>query len=191
MNDYDKFIETKTRRAQSHGFEPLPITAPLFEWQAHVLRWAVRQGRAALFEDCGLGKTAQQLEWASQVCRKTGGNPKPVTKDPAKYPVDWWQEVASPVWMTVDQGRVLNRDGARDDHDERHICPLQLDVIERAVTLWSNEGDLVYSPFTGIGSEGVSALELNRRFVGSELKESYFKQACQNMQNARSQLTLF
>ena len=125
------------------------------------------------------------------VFRKPGENPKPVTKDPAKYPVDWWQEVASPVWMTVDQGRVLNRDGARDDQDEKHICPLQLDVIERAVTLWSNEGDLVYSPFTGIGSEGVSALELNRRFVGSELKESYFKQACQNMQNARSQLTLF
>jgi hypothetical protein len=74
MNDYDTFIEAKTRRAASHGFEPLPIIAPLFEWQAHVLRWAVRQGRAALFEDCGLGKTAQQLEWASQVCRKTGGS---------------------------------------------------------------------------------------------------------------------
>lgn len=74
MNDYDTFIEAKTRRAASHGFEPLPIIAPLFEWQAHVLRWAVRQGRAALFEDCGLGKTAQQLEWASQICRKTGGS---------------------------------------------------------------------------------------------------------------------
>jgi DNA modification methylase len=125
------------------------------------------------------------------VFRKPGENPMPVTKDPAKYPVDWWQEVASPVWMTVDQGRVLNRDGARDDHDEKHICPLQLDVIDRAVTLWSNEGDLVYSPFAGIGSEGVSSLELNRRFVGSELKESYFKQACQNMNNAKSQLSLF
>jgi len=74
--EYDQFIKAKTKRAESHGFEPLPIIAPLFEWQAHVLRWAVRQGRAALFEDCGLGKTAQQLEWASQVCRKTGGNAK-------------------------------------------------------------------------------------------------------------------
>jgi DNA modification methylase len=93
--------------------------------------------------------------------------------------------------MTVDQGRVLNRDGARDDQDEKHICPLQLDVIDRAVTLWSNEGDLVYSPFTGIGSEGFSAIKLNRRFVGSELKESYFKQACQNLKNAKAQLDLF
>ena len=125
------------------------------------------------------------------VFRKPGDNPKPVTKDRSRYPVDWWQEVASPVWTTVDQGRVLNKDGARDNADERHICPLQLDVIERAIELWSNEGDLVYSPFTGIGSEGVGALTLGRRFIGSELKDSYFKQACQNLQNAKSQLMLF
>lgn len=125
------------------------------------------------------------------VFKKPGENPNPVTKDPNKYPVDWWQEVASPVWMTVDQGRVLNKDGARDHADERHICPLQLDVIDRAIELWTNEGDLVFSPFTGIGSEGVGALTLNRRFVGSELKESYFNQAVQNLQNAKSQLTLF
>lgn len=124
------------------------------------------------------------------VMRKPGDNPKPVTKDKSRYPVSWWQEVASPVWMTVDQGRVLNRDGARDNADERHICPLQLDVIERAIELWTNPGDLVYSPFAGIGSEGFGALTLDRRFVGSELKDSYFKQACQNLQNAKSQLTL-
>lgn len=125
------------------------------------------------------------------VFKKKGENPKPITKDRNKYPVDWWQEVASPVWMTVDQGRVLNKDGARDNHDEKHICPLQLDVIERSIELWSNEGDLVYSPFTGIGSEGVGALSMNRQFVGSELKESYFKQACQNLKNTKSQLSLF
>jgi len=125
------------------------------------------------------------------VFRKIGDNPKPVVKDRTKYPVDWWQEVASPVWMTIDQGRVLNKEGARDHADEKHVCPLQLDVIERAVELWSNGGDLVFSPFTGIGSEGVGALTLNRRFVGSELKESYFKQAVQNLKNAKSQLSLF
>jgi DNA modification methylase len=125
------------------------------------------------------------------IFRAPGENQDPITKDPSRYPVDWWQEVASPVWMTVDQGRVLNKDGARDHADERHICPLQLDVIERAIELWSNEGDLVYSPFTGIGSEGYCALELNRRFVGSELKESYFNQAVQNLKNAKSQLSLF
>ncbi len=125
------------------------------------------------------------------VFRKPGVNAVPVVKDPNQYPVDKWQEVASPVWMTVDQGRVLNKTGARDEADERHICPLQLDVIERAVVLWSNEGEVVYSPFAGIGSEGVGALELGRRFVGCELKESYFNQAKLNLAAARSQLALF
>jgi len=124
------------------------------------------------------------------VFRAPGKNPKPITKSADDFPVSWWQEVASPVWMTIDQGNVLNKKGARDHADEKHICPLQLDVIERAVTLWSNPGDLVYSPFTGIGSEGVGALRLGRKFIGSELKESYFKQACENMQNANAQLTL-
>ncbi len=121
------------------------------------------------------------------IFRKPGENPRPVTKDPAQFPVDWWQEVASPVWMTVDQGRVLNGEGAREQQDERHICPLQLDVIERAVTLWSNPGDLVYSPFAGIGSEGYGALKLGRKFVGSELKRSYFDLACSNLNNATAQ----
>jgi len=125
------------------------------------------------------------------VFRKPGENPKPVTKSPDTFPVEMWQEYASPVWMTVDQGRVLNRDGARDHADERHICPLQLDVIDRAVLLWSNPGDLVYSPFTGIGSEGVQAVRLGRKFIGSELKHSYFSQACENLKNAKSQLELF
>jgi DNA modification methylase len=125
------------------------------------------------------------------VFRKPGENPRPVTKDPSQFPVDWWQEVASPVWMTVDQGRVLNGEGAREQADERHICPLQLDVIDRAVTLWSNPGDLVYSPFAGIGSEGYGALKLGRKFVGSELKKSYFEQACLNMKNALSQQEMF
>lgn len=124
------------------------------------------------------------------VFRKPGENPRPVTKDPAQFPVELWQEYASPVWMTIDQGNVLNRDGARDAEDEKHICPLQLDVIERAIALWSNPGDLVYSPFTGIGSEGYQALKMGRRFVGSELKESYFHQACANMKQATAQTTL-
>lgn len=125
------------------------------------------------------------------VFRAPGENPRPITKRKEDgYSVDWWQEVASPVWMTVDQGNVLNRDGARDHADEKHICPLQLDVIERAVQLWSNPGDVVYSPFTGIGSEGYQALKMDRQFVGSELKESYFRQACRNLENAKAQLEL-
>lgn len=125
------------------------------------------------------------------VFKAPGKNPKPVVKNANDYPVSWWQEVASPVWMTVDQGNVLNKNGAKDHKDEKHICPLQLDVIERAVTLWSNPGDLVYSPFTGIGSEGYKSIQLGRKFIGSELKESYFNQACQNLTNANAQLSLF
>ena len=71
--NYDDFIKTKVKRVLPHGFEPQPITAPLFDWQRHVTEWAIRQGRAALFEDCGLGKTLQQLEWSRQVAEHTGG----------------------------------------------------------------------------------------------------------------------
>jgi DNA modification methylase len=115
----------------------------------------------------------------------------PVTHDPAEFTLDLWQKVASPVWFDVDQTRTLNVRQARDSQDEKHLCPLQLDVIERAITLWSNPGDLVASPFTGIGSEGVSALRLGRRFVGAELKPSYFKHACRNLIDATAQVDLF
>ena len=125
------------------------------------------------------------------VFRAPGDCVTPVTKDGSKYPVSWWQEVASPVWMTVDQGRVLNGECAREQADERHICPLQLDVIERAIELWSNPDDLVFSPFTGIGSEGYGALSLGRKFVGSELKKSYAEQACANLRNLKQQDLLF
>lgn len=84
----------------------------------------------------------------------------------------------------------MNGEGARDHDDEKHICPLQLDVIDRAVTLWSNPGDVVYSPFAGIGSEGYESLKLGRKFIGSELKASYFKQACENLKVARAQMSL-
>jgi hypothetical protein len=115
----------------------------------------------------------------------------PVTHDPSEFTLDLWQKVASPVWFDIDQTRTLNVRQARDSQDEKHLCPLQLDVIERAITLWSNPGDLVASPFTGIGSEGVSALRLGRRFVGAELKPSYFKHACRNLVDATAQADLF
>jgi len=103
-----------------------------------------------------------------------------------KYSHHVWQKYASPVWMDIRQSNTLQYRSARDQKDEKHICPLQLDVIERAIRLWSNEGDLVYSPFTGIGSEGYVALQMGRLFIGSELKESYFKQAIKNLKNARN-----
>ena len=116
--------------------------------------------------------------------RKPGDNPEPVTKTPEGFPVGLWQRYASPVWMDINPSDTLQYRSAREHEDERHICPLQLDVIRRAVKLWSNPGDLVLSPFAGIGSEGVVSIEEGRRFVGMELKGSYYGQACRNLANA-------
>jgi DNA modification methylase len=119
------------------------------------------------------------------------GEETPVTHTPDDFPLDLWQRVASPVWFDIDQTRTLNVRQARDSQDEKHLCPLQLDVIERAVALWSNPGDLVASPFTGIGSEGVVALQMGRRFIGAELKPTYWKHACRNLRDATAQADLF
>jgi hypothetical protein len=118
--------------------------------------------------------------------RKPGDNPERVTHTPEDFPVQLWQNYASPVWMDINPSETLQFRSAREHNDERHICPLQLEVIRRALKLWTNPGDVVFSPFTGIGSEGYCALQSGRRFVGAELKESYFKQACLNLARARS-----
>lgn len=136
--------------------------------------------------------------------RKPGRNPEPVMAcfdryigegaepDRSKYTTDYdprnwysievWQRYASPVWMDIDPSDTLQKSSAREDADERHVAPLQLPVIRRCVDLWSNPGDVVLSPFAGIGSEGVVALEMGRRFVGVELKRSYFDQAARNLE---------
>ena len=121
------------------------------------------------------------------VFRKPGENARPIAHDPAGFPVSQWQEWASPVWTTVRQTRVLDVAGARAAEDEKHVCPLQLDVIERAIRLWSNPGDVVFSPFAGIGSEGWAAVRLGRRFVGTELKPQYFRQAVRHLAAAAAE----
>jgi DNA modification methylase len=121
------------------------------------------------------------------VFRKTPADEKTADKvghDAREFPVDLWQQWASPVWMDIDQTDVLNVRIARDDKDEKHLCPLQLDLIDRAIRLWSNPGDVVLSPFMGVGSEGWGALRAGRKFVGIELKEAYFKQAVKNLSDA-------
>jgi DNA modification methylase len=140
--------------------------------------------------------------------RKPGKNPEPVTHphgfdrwigpserepkaarklDPAvnKYSHYVWQNYASPVWFDIDPGDTLQKKSARDEDDSRHICPLQLTVIRRAVELWSNPGDVVLSPYAGIGSEGYVSLQEGRRFVGAELKDTYYRQAVANLKNAK------
>lgn len=118
--------------------------------------------------------------------RKPGENPKRVTKTEDGFPVGVWQRYASPVWMDINPSNTLQFRSAREHEDERHICPLQLDVIQRAVELWTNPGDLVLSPFAGIGSEGYVALQNGRRFIGAELKRSYWQQACANLAQAKA-----
>ena len=105
-----------------------------------------------------------------------------VSDHPTKVlPVMLWQKYASPIWDDIEQGRTLNRMPARDENDEKHMCPLQLDVIERCIHLWTNPGDLIFSPFTGIGSEGYCAVKMGRRFIGSELKPQYWDLAVENI----------
>jgi DNA methylase len=125
------------------------------------------------------------------VFRKPGENAEPVEQRPENFPVSQWQQWASPVWMDINQTNTLNVRMAKDGADEKHLCPLQLDLIERAVTMWSNPGDVVLSPFMGIGSEGVTALKLHRRFIGIELKPSYFKHAARYLDASERQDDMF
>jgi DNA modification methylase len=115
--------------------------------------------------------------------RKLGDNPEPVSHTNETFPVQSWQKYASPVWMDIDPSDTLQYRSAREHDDERHICPLQLEVIRRCLRLWSNPGDNVLSPFAGIGSEGYVALQEGRRFVGCELKRSYYEQAARNLES--------
>jgi len=112
--------------------------------------------------------------------RKPGENAEPIIHDNRNYPVEKWQKVASPVWMDIRQSNTLQKDSVREDEDEKHICPLQLDVIERCLELWTNPGDLVFDPFAGIGSTLYQALIMGRKAYGIELKKSYYDQAVEN-----------
>jgi DNA modification methylase len=142
--------------------------------------------------------------------RKPGDNEEPIRagiSDKYENPNGWitseeWIEWAAPVWYRqtkhypggIRETDVLNVACARETDDERHLCPLQLGVIERAVKLWSNPGDTVFSPFMGIGSEGYGAVNLHRNFIGIELKRSYFETAVSNIEQAindRDRDTLF
>ena len=116
--------------------------------------------------------------------RKPGENPRPISHTKEEFPVERWLRYASPVWMDIVAGQTLQRTSAREHADEKHIVPLQLEVIRRALELWTAPDDLVCSPFAGIGSEGYVALDLGRRFLGVELKRSYWKQAGANLRAA-------
>ena len=142
-----------------------------------------------------LGLLHKQIKKDSTMCRqgipdylvtmrKPGDNPERVEHTNETFPVQIWQNYASPVWMDINPSDTLQRTSARDEKDEKHICPLQLDVIRRGINLWTNENDIVFTPFMGIGSEVYQALKMNRRGIGIELKDSYYQQAVKNCENA-------
>ena len=116
--------------------------------------------------------------------RKPGENQERVTHTNETFPVSVWQKYASPVWMDINPNDTLQYKSAREEQDERHICPLQLQVIQRGIELWSNPGDTVLTPFMGIGSEAYMAVKMGRKAVGVELKDSYYMQAVKNVKNA-------
>ena len=119
---------------------------------------------------------------------------EPVTHTHGSFPLDFWQRYASPVWMDIKRTNVLNIQQARDNADEKHICPLQLDVIARAIELWTNPGDVVFTPFLGIGSEAYQAVKQGRKAIGIELKESYFENSRKNLEAAeqdQKQISIF
>ena len=149
-----------------------------------------------------LGLLHKQIKKDSSMCRqgipdflitmrKPGENPERIEHTNENFPVDVWQNYASPVWMDIKQSNTLQKKNARDKNDERHICPLQLEVIQRGIELWSNPGDIVFDPFSGIGSTQYMALRLGRRAIGSELKESYFKCAVDNCNMALDEGSIY
>jgi hypothetical protein len=121
------------------------------------------------------------------IFRKPGENAVPIKPECDN---ETWIQWARPVWYGIKETNTLNTGVARDDADERHICPLQLDLIERCIRLWSNRGEVVLSPFGGIGSEGYEAVRLGRRFVGCELKPSYWRTAVTNLERAEHDANL-
>ncbi|WP_302759740.1 DNA-methyltransferase [Amedibacillus dolichus] len=174
-----------------------------FYYHSRVTIW--KDPVVAMQRTKALGLLHKQIKKDSSMCRqgiadyiitmrKPGDNENPITHTNETFPVEQWQQYASPVWMDIQQGNTLNRSSAREERDEKHICPLQLDVIARCIELWSNEGDTIFTPFLGIGSEAYQSLKMHRKAIGIELKESYFRQAVKNCYRATTceeQINLF
>ena len=168
------------RAFQKHGFV----------FHSKVTIW--KDPVTAMTRTKALGLLHKSIRERSEMCRQgipdylitmraPGEVAEHVTHTVDEFPVSLWQQIASPVWMDINPSDTLQYMSAREHDDEKHICPLQLEVIRRGVLLWSNPNDIVLSPFMGIGSEGYVSLEMGRRFVGVELKKSYYQQAARNL----------
>ena len=174
------------RAHERHGFT---LHSRVTIWKCPVVEMTRTKALGLLYKQLQKDSSKSRMGMADYllVFRAPGENEEPIGHKPDDFPVSQWQQWASPVWMDIQQTNTLNVRMAKENKDEKHLCPLQLDLIERAVTLWSNPGDVVLSPFMGIGSEGYVSVKLKRKFIGVELKESYWRQACKNIANVESQ----
>lgn len=177
---------------RAHQSEGWIFHSRICVWRDPVVEMTRTKALGLLYKQLKKDSTRSRMGLADYVLvfRKPGDNAEAVEQMPDHFPVSQWQKWASPVWMDINQTNTLNVRMAKDGADERHLCPLQLDLIERAVMMWSNPGNVVLSPFMGIGSEGVTSLKLKRKFVGIELKPSYFKHACRYLDQMESQSSL-
>jgi DNA modification methylase len=157
-------------------------------WKDPVIEMQRTKNHGLLYKQLRKDSSASRQGMADYVLAfrkwEEGLGDDPVTHTHDEFPLDQWQAWASPVWDDIHQTRILRYTEGKTSDDERHICPLQLEVIERCLKLWSNPGDLVLSPFAGIGSEGYEALRWGRRFLGIELKRSYYELAQKNLRSA-------
>ena len=158
--------------------------------QAQAIR---THSKGLLFVQLQRDSAAMWQAWADYVVvmRTPGKNAEPIATELTQ---EEWIEYARPVWYGIRETDVLGVSQARESDDERHLCPLQLPVIERCVKLWSGKGEVVLSPFAGIGSEGYGAILQNRKFIGVELKPAYFRVAARNLaaaERGNDQLDLF
>ena len=174
------------RAHERHGFT---LHSRVTIWKCPVVEMTRTKALGLLYKQLQKDSSKSRMGMADYllVFRAPGENIEPIGHKPADFPVDQWQKWASPVWMDISQTNTLNVKMAKENKDEKHVCPLQLDLIERAVTMWSNPGDVVLSPFMGIGSEGYVSVKLRRKFIGVELKEAYWRQACKNIANVEDQ----
>lgn len=176
------------RITAAHRGAGMILHSKITVWKDPVIEMTRTKALGLLYKQLKKDSTRSRMGMPDYVLvfRVPGENAEPVGQDEVHFPVEQWQQWASPVWMDIRQTDTLNVQQARDNRDERHICPLQLGLIERAILLWSNPGDIVLSPFMGIGSEGFVAMKKKRRFVGVELKDSYFRVAAKNMAMAEA-----
>ena len=169
-------------------------------WRDPVVEMTRTKALGLLYKQVTKDSSRSRVGMPDYLCvfRKPGERAVPVSHARDEFPVDQWQKLASPVWMDIRQTRTLNSSQetgvalSKSGEEEKHICPLQLDVIENALFLWSNPGDAVFSPFMGIGSEGAMSVKHKRKFIGTELKPSYWAQACCHLDHfSKSSANLF